>query len=199
MTPVPRATELLEDLCRGDESAAAALLPLVYGELRQVAAALLQRERPDHTLQPTALVHEAWLRLIDQRCVREGDEAAHRRFVGLAARAMRQVLVEHARRRRADKRGGEIGRVSLPDGLPAASADPTLVLDLEAALDRLQEHGPRLAQMAELRIFGGLSLREAASVAEVSLTTAKNEWTLARAWLTKMVQEAASRRGGRTR
>lgn len=190
-----RATALLDALCRGDESASADLLPLVYDELRRVAGSLLAQERRDHTLQPTALVHEAWMRLIDQDCVRAGDEGARRRFVGLAARAMRQVLVEHARRRGSDKRGGDARRVPLEDGALGLPADGSLLLDLETALTQLQEQNPRLASLAELRLFGGLSVREAAAVLEISLATAKSDWATARTCLAKVVGERAAESG----
>ncbi|MEM7205385.1 MAG: ECF-type sigma factor [Planctomycetota bacterium] len=188
-----RTTSLLTDACQGNPTAADDLLQLVYSDLRAVASQLLDRERAGHTLQPTALVHEAWMRLIDQQCLSNVDsDEARRRFIGLAAHAMRQVLVDHARRRNRDKRGGGMLPVTLSTAIPiAATTDCATILDLEAALVALQQRSERLARVAELRIFGGLSTQEAANVVGVSLATAKADWALAQALLTKSMRDTS--------
>jgi len=173
-------------LCRGEGGAREQLFELVYDRLRQVAGQLMGRERAGHTLVPTALVHEAWIELVDLDAI--GDvppDEARRRFVGLAAHAMRRVLVDHARRGQRLKRGGGHARVTLAGDLPLEEADPATLLDLEAALTTLAERGPRLAQVAELRLFGGLSSEETAAVVGVSRSTAKDDWAMARAMLSR--------------
>ena len=180
-------TALLADWSRGDRDALDRLLPLVYAELRRVAAKQLRRERVGHTLQPTALVHEAYLRMVDQRQV-DWQNRAH--FFGVAAQVMRRILVDHARRRHAGKRGEGAPRLSLqnaPD-IPAASEIHILVLD--EALDRLQKVDPGLARIVELRAFGGLTVEEAAHVLDVSPSTAKREWRTAKAWLSRELGES---------
>jgi RNA polymerase sigma factor (TIGR02999 family) len=151
--------------------------------MRRLAAGYLQRERAGHTLQPTALAHEAYLRLLDQRQV-SWQNRAH--FMGLAAQAMRRILTDHARRRRAIKRGGDAVRVALDD-VEAAGATPDLLgisaEDLDAALERLARLDERQVRVIELRFFTGLSIEEAAEVLAVSPATVKRDWTLARAWL----------------
>lgn len=165
----------------GDESALGALVPLLYEELRRLAASYLRKEREGHTLQPTALAHEAYIRLIDQHSV-TWQNRAH--FMGLAAQAMRRVLADHARRRGAQKRGGDVVRVSLDEG-DAAAANPQAVeiQELDTALEDLAKLEPRQARVVEIRFFGGLSIEEAAEVLGVSPVTVKRDWTLARAWL----------------
>ena len=173
-------------LCRGDGSAQKELFELVYDRLRQVAGRLMESERQGHTLAPTALVHEAWLELVDQDAI--GDvpiEEARRRFVGLAAHAMRRVLVDHARRGQRLKRGGAHQRVTLAGDLPLEDVDPATLLDLEGAIEGLAKRSSRLAEVAELRLFGGLSSQEIAAVLSISLTTAKDDWTMARAMLSR--------------
>ncbi|HPF36280.1 sigma-70 family RNA polymerase sigma factor [bacterium] len=165
----------------GDAAAVDRLLPLVYDELRRLAAARLARERVDHTLQATALVHEAYLRLVDQHD-QDWRDRAH--FLALAATTIRRVLVDHARRRLADKRGGGAQRLSLtvadlPDQ-PAADLD---LLDLDAALAALAEEKPEHAQVIELRFFGGATAAEAAAVLGVTERTVERRWRFARAWL----------------
>jgi RNA polymerase sigma factor (TIGR02999 family) len=173
-------TALLGEWSRGNEGALNQLLPLVYAELRRMAARQLRRERSNHTLQPTALVHEVYLRLVDQRQV-DWQDRAH--FLGVAARVMRRILVDHARRHGARKRGDGVQCVSL--GVveePAASSDlPVLALD--QVLSRLETADPDLARIVELRAFGGLTIDEAAHVLKVSPSTAKRDWRTARAWL----------------
>ncbi|MCC6785103.1 MAG: RNA polymerase subunit sigma-70 [Planctomycetes bacterium] len=165
------------------------LLAMLLAELRQKAQSLLRGERREHTLQPTALVHEAWLRLREFAELPMGEDLeSRRRFVTLAVRAMRHVLIDHARQRQADKRGGTRRRVDLDDTNPVLSADPDTLLDLEAALSRLATVGERLAQVAELRLLGGLSLAEIAAVTELSLSTAKEDWAFAQALLARWLE-----------
>ncbi|MPZ16320.1 MAG: sigma-70 family RNA polymerase sigma factor [Luteitalea sp.] len=156
------------------------LLPVVYRELRRLAAHYLQRERPGHTLQATALVHEAYLRLL-----REHNTAWQNRahFCAIAAGAMRQILVEHARARHAQKRGGHAARITLDEALVATSPGSIDVEALHGALEELADLDRRQARLVELRFFGGLSIEEAAGQLDVSPATAKRDWTVARAWL----------------
>lgn len=182
MVPRPDVTALLWEWGRGNSNALNELLPPVYAELRQIAARQLHAERPGHTLQPTALVHEVYLRLIDQRHVDWRDRA---HFFGVAAAVMRRILVDHARRHRADKRGGGLPSVPIDQAAGAIGPDAIPVLALHHALDRLAELDPDLARIVELRAFGGLTIDEAACVLKVSPTTAKREWRTAKAWLTR--------------
>lgn len=182
MTPRPDVTALLWEWGRGNSSALNELLPRVYSELRRIAARQLRAERVGHTLQPTALVHEVYLRLIDQRQVDWRDRA---HFFGVAAEVMRRILVDHARRHRAGKRGGGLPGVPLDQAQDAIAPDAIPVLALDHALDRLAELDQDLARIVELRAFGGLTIEEAACVLKVSPTTAKREWRTAKAWLTR--------------
>lgn len=182
MTSSSDVTLLLMEWSRGERKALDQLLPIVYAELRSVAVRQLRRERAGHTLQPTALVHEAYLRLVDQRDV---DWRGRAHFFGVAARVMRRILVDHARRQHADKRGGDVTHVSL-DGVDAAqpsNAVPVLLLD--RVLERLHAMDERLASMVELRAFGGLTVEEAAHVLSISPATAKRDWRTAKAWLAR--------------
>ena len=181
---MPAVTQLLDAAAAGDGAAAAALLPLVYAELRRLAADLLARERPGQTLQPTALVHEAYLRLVGNDLPPDWHGRGH--FFGAAARSMRQILVDSARAKAAEKRGGRRGRVpldALPD--PPAPTPPAAddLLALDEALTRLAAHDPAKARLVELRYFAGLSVADAAGVLGVSEATAKRHWVYARAWL----------------
>jgi RNA polymerase sigma factor (TIGR02999 family) len=154
---------------------------VVYAELRRIAARQLRRERDGHTLQPTALVHEAYLRLVEQRSV-NFESRAH--FFGVAAQVMRRVLVDHARRQAATKRGNGAQRVPLDAAAETAAVNQIPVLRLDHALGRLEKIDPDLARIVELRAFGGLTIDEAAHVLNVSPTTAKRDWRTAKAWLT---------------
>jgi RNA polymerase sigma factor (TIGR02999 family) len=175
-----KITRLLIEWNNGRNGALEDLLPLVYGELRRLAAQRLRRERPDHTLQPTALVHEAYLRLVDQRQVRWQNRA---HFYGVAAHVMRRILVDRARARNADKRGAGWERVTLVgDRTPSESRDVDL-LALDDALKRLATLDPQQERIVELRYFGGLTLDETAEVIGISTATVKREWAIARAWL----------------
>lgn len=174
-------TRLLEMASSGDADAMAALFDLLYRELRRLAVSSMRDERRDHTLQPTALVHEAFLRLADQGTPLEGRH----HFFGVAAVAMRRILVEHARARHAQKRGGYASKVSL-EGLDVAMAslDDTIDLDmLDQALTRLAALDPRQARIVELRYFAGMSVDETADAVGISPRTVKREWAVSRAWL----------------
>lgn len=189
----PSPSEVTQTFLRwrqGDTGALDALLPLVYEEMRRLAASYLRHENAGHTLQPTALAHEAYLRLLDQRQV-SWQNRAH--FMGLAAQAMRRILTDHARRRRAIKRGGDAPHVSLDDVTVASGpsgAGGISVEDLDAALDRLAQLDGRQVRVIELRYFTGLSIEEAALVLAVSPATVKRDWTLARAWLHRELKGA---------
>lgn len=158
------------------------LLELVYAELRATARGLMSRERIEHTLQPTALVHEAWLKIINQERVQWQDRA---HFLGIAARCMRQVLVDHARAHGAAKRGGEFRQVTLDEGLLAGGPQDLQLLDLDDCLTRLAELDARAAQVAEMRIFGGATVAEIAHNLQVSKRTVDGDWSMARLWLTR--------------
>jgi RNA polymerase sigma factor (TIGR02999 family) len=173
-------TRLLLDWSDGDERARDEMLPLVYDELRRLAALYLLRERHDHTLQPTALVHEAYLRLIDQRQVNWRNRA---QFVGLAAVMMRRVLVHYARDRAAGKRGGDMQRVPLSDADEPRGPQDVDIIVLHDALDQLAAIDPRKSQIVELKFFGGLTINEIAEVLQVSPATIERDWSFARAWL----------------
>lgn len=174
------ATSLLHRASAGDPSALSRLAPLIYDELRALAAAGLQRERPDHTLQPTALAHEAYLRLIDQTRVQWADK---RHFMAVAAEVIRRILVDHARAHKAAKRGGDAAREPL-DAACLLSADGRLdVADLDDALKELASLHERQARVVELKFFGGLEVPDIATLLEVSERTVVGDWRFARAWL----------------
>jgi RNA polymerase sigma factor (TIGR02999 family) len=179
-TATPNVTQLLIGWSNGDRAALDSLLPLVYEELRQQAARYLRRERVGHTLQTTALIHEAYLRLIDQKNV-HWQNRAH--FFGIAAQLMRRILVDHARTRTRAKRGGSNLRVSFNEAnLLAASQDLDIVA-LDEALARLAELDEQQSRIVELRFFSGLSVPETAEVLRISPATVKRDWSMAKAWL----------------
>jgi RNA polymerase sigma-70 factor, ECF subfamily len=165
------------------------LLPVVHGELRRIASAYLRRERPDHTLQPTALVNEAYLRLAERGEV-EWESKTH--FLAIAANVMRQILVDHARARHADKRHGDRARVELDEALVVAFERDLDLVWLDEALDRLGDLDARLARVVELRFFGGLTTKETAEVLEVSTATVEREWATARGWLRRELTRGES-------
>jgi RNA polymerase sigma-70 factor, ECF subfamily len=175
-----RVTQLLEKFEPGDRHAGEQLFADVYTELRALAARYLHLERKNHTLQPTALVHEAYLKLVGQTRV---DWQGRAHFLAIAAQAMRQILVDHARRHRAAKRGGNRHRIALDDNLVIESNRNVDTLALEDALTKLTKLDPRQAQMIELRFFGGLSIAEVAKVMGISKRSVEREWTMVRAWL----------------
>ena len=188
MTTAPSVTALLAEWTRGDRDALDQLLPLVYAELRRVAARQLGAERVGHTLQPTALVHEAYLRLIDQRHVNWQDRA---HFFGVAAQIMRRILVDHARRHTAAKRGEGVQSVSIDDARDVAASKEIPIVALDHALERLEKVDVELAKLVELRAFGGLTIEEAAHILNVSASTVKRDWRIAKAWLTRELASEA--------
>jgi RNA polymerase sigma factor (TIGR02999 family) len=180
MTSPATITQLLVRWHDGDQAALEELLPLVYREMRRLAGYYLRHERPDHTLQPTALVHEAYLRLVGEKEI-DWQNRAH--FFGIAAVRMRQILVEHARSRRAAKRGGGEYRLSLSEANRVAEKRDVDLLALDDALRRLEELDPQKSRIVELRYFGGLTIEETAEALRISPATVKRDWRLARAWL----------------
>jgi RNA polymerase sigma-70 factor, ECF subfamily len=180
-------TQLLQNLKEGDPGAEARLISAVYGELRRLAAHYMRRERPDHTLQATALVHEAFLRLTEQRDV-SWQGKAH--FFGVAAQLMRRILIDHARSRLRVKRGAGGQKISLDEGLLLTEARSAELLAVNDSLDRLAKLDPRQARIVELRFFGGLSVEETAEVVGVSPKTVKRDWNVARAWLYEDLRSA---------
>lgn len=173
-------TAVLEDLRKGDESAFDALLALLYKDMRRIAGNYLRSQRPDHTLQPTALVHEAYLRLVGRE---GGDWQSRAHFLNAAAQTMRRILVDHARARRADKRGGAEVRIVLDEAIVEAPERDLDLVALDDALTKLARAAPRLSRVVELRYFGGLTSKEVAGVLDLSVTTVEREWVAARAWL----------------
>ena len=178
--PRSEVTELLQQWSSGQREALDQLLPQVYAELRRLAASYFRRERPHHTLQPTALVHEAFVKLVDQRAVRWQNRA---HFFGIAAQLMRRILVDHARARDAAKRGAGEAPLSLEEWQLTAPGVDFEILALDEALTRLASIDPRQSRVVELRFFAGLTMDETAEVLHVSPATVGREWTLARAWL----------------
>ncbi len=181
LDPKITVARCIDRLRNGDASAEGELLPLVYDELRAVAARLLVGQA-GHTLQATALVHEAWLKLARGEQA-DGGWEGRSHFLAVAAKAMRQILVNHARDRRAHKRGGDAMRVTLHEGIGAVEFDAVEVLALDEALARLAQLDARQAKVVELRAFGGLALEEVAAALGIGLTTVKSDWRFARAWL----------------
>jgi RNA polymerase sigma factor (TIGR02999 family) len=176
----PDVTSLLHDLNLGRPDALDRLFPIIYGELKQQAARALRGERPGHLLQPTALVHEAFLRLVNQRGV-QWQNRSH--FFGIAAQAMRRILIDHARSEQREKRGGALQNVTLDEQLIAVEGRSIDLLALDAALTRLEAFDERQARIVELRFFAGLSVEETAAILDISPATVKREWRVAKAWL----------------
>jgi RNA polymerase sigma factor (TIGR02999 family) len=182
-------TRLLHDAAAGNRQAAADLLPLVYDALRKLAATRMAAEVPGHTLDATALVHEAYLRLVGDQ---HFDGRGH--FFAAAAEAMRRILVDHARSKRAEKRGGRPAQADLdPDQMPAGGFDPDRWIDLDEALTRFAAIDPTAAELAKLRVFSGLSVEEAGEVLGVPRATAFRIWAYARAWLTARLAERSGK------
>jgi RNA polymerase sigma factor (TIGR02999 family) len=180
---VSDVTQILSAIEAGDPSAAGQLLPLVYDELRRLAAARMAEEKPGQTLQATALVHDAYIRLVDANRVQRWDSRGH--FFAAAAEAMRRILVEKARRKRRIRHGGDRERRDLDDNEPAivAAVDETDLLALNEALDHLEAESPRRARLVKLRYFAGLALPEVARMLGISQSTSEADWTYAKAWL----------------
>lgn len=180
-------TQLLADLTGGRQAAAAELAPLIYDDLRSIAERYLRGESPDHTLQPTALVHEAFLHLIDQSRV-EWQGRTHFKAVG--ATAMRRLLIDHARAKRAQKRGGDFQRVTLADLINPSQESSVDLIILDEALEKLSHLDERQYRVVELRFLGGLTEQEVADVLSVSRTTVQSEWRMAKAWLSGELRKA---------
>ncbi len=187
MTPAPDITRLLQDLRSGDARAIDQLMPLLHDELRRLARSHLRRERPDHTLQPTALVHEAYLKLVGQS---DASWENREQFFAVAAGMMRRILVDHARTRNRQKRGDGVIKVSLDESHEQVAASPAHDLVwLDEALEALARLDPRQARIVELRYFAGLSIRETAAALQISDATVGREWTTAKAWLFTRLRE----------
>ena len=181
-------TKILEQLESGDDSAAKSLLPLVYEELRKLASAKLSLERPDHTLQATALVHEAWLRLVGGTGENHHEWNSRGHFFGAAAEAMRRILIDHARAVQAAKRGGQRQKIQLESWNHPASEQPEKMLELDEALQKLEQQDKIKAELVKLRFFAGMTVKEAAAALGISTATAERYWAYARAWLHAEIQ-----------
>lgn len=177
-------TALLRAMNRGDRTASEKLLPLVYNELHRLAKIYMRRERPDHTLQPTALINEAYLRLA--RDSTDWQSRAH--FIGIAANVMRQVLIDHARRHNARMRGGDLLRVDFDEGFIASDGKSPDLLALDEALVKLEKINPRQAKVVELRYFAGLSVDEIANILGIAPRSVKRDWSVARVWLYRAIR-----------
>jgi RNA polymerase sigma-70 factor (ECF subfamily) len=177
-------TQILREVSGGDAGAPARLMPLVYDELRRLADHYLRRERPDHTLQPTALVHEAYLKLIDQTRV-DWQNRAH--FFGVAAQLMRRILVDHARRHQAEKRGGFRQKLTLDEAVDYSQTRDVDLVKLDDALTALAKFDARQSRIVELRFFGGLTIEETAEAIGISPATVKVDWSMAKAWLRREI------------
>jgi RNA polymerase sigma-70 factor, ECF subfamily len=185
-TPLaPEVSQLLVEWGQGDQAARDRLMPLVYDELHRLASRKLRRERPAHTLQTTALVHEAYLALVDQRHANWQNRA---QFFAIAAQLMRRILVDYARSQQAAKRGGDYLKVSLDEAASLAEEKGADLLALDEALERLAELDPQQSRVVELRVFGGLSVEESAAALGISSRTVKREWSMARAWLQQQLK-----------
>jgi RNA polymerase sigma factor (TIGR02999 family) len=181
-------TQILQEWNAGDTTAPSRLMPLVYEELRRLGAQYLRNERPDHTLQATALVHEAYLKLIDQKWAQWQNRI---QFASVAARAMRQVLVDYARAHKADKRGGKLEKIYLDETRELGqSRDPDLI-ELDEALRNFATLYPRETEVVELKFFGGLANDEIAEALNISVKTVVRDWTFAKTWLCRELQDAA--------
>lgn len=185
-TSSDEVSRLLQDWGDGDQRALEKLVPLIYAELRQMAHRCLYRERPGHTLQTTALVHEAYLKLIDQRDTRWQNRA---HFFAIAAQAMRRILVDNARRHQALKRGGPAENLELDEAANVSGDPDPILLPLDEALGRLAEIDQQQSRIVELRFFGGLTIEETAEVLVLSVDMVKREWAMARAWLKQYLSD----------
>jgi RNA polymerase sigma factor (TIGR02999 family) len=192
MDPSPANVTLLLKRCsNGDQSALTELVPLIYEELRHLASSYLQRERPSHTLQTTALVHEAYLRLVDQK---DTQWKGRGHFFAVAAQMIRRILVDHARRHKAIKRGGPLPKLSLDQVIAVSEEQSDNLLLLDGLLDRLTAIDPQEVRIIELRFFAGLSVEETAEALSISPTTVKREWSVAKKWLSRELQVASKLR-----
>jgi RNA polymerase sigma-70 factor (ECF subfamily) len=184
--PQGEVTRLLNEVRGGHQEAMEQLLPLVYDELRRIAGGYFRRERTDHTLQPTALVHEAYMKLVDQRSV-QWENRGH--FLGVAATLMRRILLDYARTHRAEKRGGGVQKVELDEGMAVTELRAVEMIDLDRALTELASMDPDQGRIVELRFFGGLSVEETAEVMKISPATVKRYWASAKAWLYREIEK----------
>jgi RNA polymerase sigma factor (TIGR02999 family) len=180
-------TTLLEKWSRGDQSALKALTPVVYKELHKLAAANLRREREDHTLQPTALLHEAYLKLVEHK---QDHWHSRAHFYAVASHIMREILIGHARKHRAAKRGGGQAKVSFEDAIASVPEQSDAVLALDEALQELAKHDGRKAQLIELKYFGGLSSQEIAEILNISISTVTRDSRMAEAWLQRYLSHS---------
>ena len=180
-----QVTQLLKAMAQGDQNAAEDLLPLVYAELHRLARGYMRRERPDHTLQATALINEAYLRLARE----DTDWNSREHFIGVAANVMRRVLVDYARAHKAEQRGGSLQRVEMQDDLAISPDKLDEVTLIDDALKRLETHNPRQARIVELRYFGGLSVEQIAALLSISPRSVKRDWAVARVWLFRELQD----------
>ena len=178
-------TDLLVHWSEGDQEALNKLIPLVYDELHKLASRYLRRERRDHTLQTTAVVHEAYLKLVNQRDA-NWENRVH--FFAVAAQVMRRILVDYARRHHASKRGGDLYKLSLDEALVTSEEKGADLLALDEALERLAAIDPRQSRVVELRIFAGLTLEETAQALNISPSTVRREWSMAKAWLHRQIK-----------
>lgn len=186
-TPANDVTQLLVQWSNGDAAAFEKLVPLVYDELRRLAGRYLRRERSDHTLQSTSLVHEAYMRLVDQKNVRWQNRA---HFFGVAAQLIRRILVDHARAHQAAKRGGGAFKLTLDEALATPEGKDINLVALDEALGTLGKLDPQQARIVELRFFTGLTIEETAEVLNISPATVKRDWTVAKAWLYRELSRA---------
>ncbi len=186
-------TLLLQDFANGDKSALDRVIPLVYAELRRIADGYLRHERPSHTLQPTALVHEAYMRMLDQH---QPDYRNRAHFLGVAAQVMRQILIDHARGKCAAKRGGGQHRLSIGEASEAAVERPALMIELDDAINTLERQDPQKARLIVLRFFGGLTAEESAEVLGLPMNTIRRELRVAQAWLQRELDRRAPARPG---
>src|SRR6201996_6429727 len=182
-----QVTQLLKAMRGGDSKAAEDLLPLVYQELHRLARAYMRRERPDHTLQATALINEAYLRLAGEEI--DWQNRAH--FIGLSAQVMRRVLVDYARAHRAEQRGGGLQRVEMQEELAVSPEKLEQVQQIDELLKKLEKENPRQSRVVELHYFGGLSFEEIGTLLQITSRTAKSDWALARIWLFEQLQPGA--------
>ena len=181
--PAP-VTVLLQRFARGDQSALDQVLPIVYAELRRLAAGYLRNERPNHTLQPTALINEAYARLVGQS---QPDFESRAHFVGVAAQTMRQILVDHARTRNAQKRGGDLEKVQLNESIDAVAERPWAMMALDDALHELARMDPFKSRVIEMRFFGGFTAEESAELLDIPVSTVRRELRVAQAWLQREI------------
>lgn len=181
MTESREITKMLREWGNGNSQALEFLMPLVYAELRKQAERFLRRERPDHTLQTTALINEAYLKLIDQKAT---NIRSRNHFYAIAATIMRRILVDHARKKNRDKRGGQAETLQFDDEIIFRQSDPSIdLVALDQALIRLAENDPQQARIVELRYFGGYTLEETAEILDISRTTVAADWAMSKAWL----------------